>query len=607
MTPFNTRSTKLSFAMLLLVVLFCLSACSTAPKHVIGDNYEYTKEYMSRYITSYLSENDAPSISIALIDGDQPQNPIVWAQSFGYADVENKTPATPNTVYRAGSITKVFTALAIMQLVEQGKIDLDAPIQTYLPKITINNRFNKGTVTVRNMLTHHSGLPSDDMNRIFGDASITPSYLAHSTFDLTAEPNTMKAYSNIAFTLLGRVIENVSKTPYEEYVQTHILNPIGMKDSNISVGFNNRPNHAKGYFQGKHYDNIAIGVTPAGGLNTNAQDLAKFVLMTFNGGKANGQQIIKPSTLKAMQSKQFNSNSLFADNDNIGLAWIRSDKFNHSTHHQSGTVIGHNGGTAMFGSEMWTLPKHKLAVIVFTNDISKSSEDGNTVHIAKQALKLALASKTGIKFKPKEVELAQSIPAHPEDLKHMPGKWNAGEIMEIKRKGDKLIAKVDGVSLNLVHKGNREYFVEYRKLGLSLNIGEMGETAIKHHTVNGREVLSLTSLRSQDKMFVEKVTPHPITENWKQLLGEYTTESKGIYHIHSMNLEHKDGLLRLSGEMSELDGPKEAFTIYLNPINDHQAVIYGVGRSTGDLITFKKQSDGRISFIYSGYEAVKTQ
>lgn len=123
-----------ALAMSLMMVTPLFTGCASTPskpKYVQGDNYAYTKQYMTQFIKEQMEEYDMTGVSIALVDGSKA-NPIIWAQGFGWADKEQKLPATANTLYRAGSTTKLFTATAIMQLAEQGKLNIDKPIQTYL-------------------------------------------------------------------------------------------------------------------------------------------------------------------------------------------------------------------------------------------------------------------------------------------------------------------------------------------------------------------------------------------------------------------------------------------------------------------------------------------
>ena len=141
------------------LVLLALGACSTPPQKPVTtarSDYSYTKQYITWLIEHEMDDADVTGLSIALVDDQQ----VVWEQGFGYADKKANIKATADTVYNLGSIAKVFTATAAMQLAEQDKLDIDQPLQNYLPEFAIISRFGDTRgITPRNILTHHSGLP----------------------------------------------------------------------------------------------------------------------------------------------------------------------------------------------------------------------------------------------------------------------------------------------------------------------------------------------------------------------------------------------------------------------------------------------------------------
>lgn len=144
-----------------VVAFFMCSGCSTMPKKpdsLARKDYSYTKDYISWLIKKEMKKNDVTGLSLALVDDQR----IVWAEGFGFADVGHHIPATPDTVYRIGSISKLFTATAAMQLAEQGRLDINQPLQSYLPEFSVKSRFASAiSITPRTLMTHHSGLPSD--------------------------------------------------------------------------------------------------------------------------------------------------------------------------------------------------------------------------------------------------------------------------------------------------------------------------------------------------------------------------------------------------------------------------------------------------------------
>jgi len=209
-------------------IVFLLGGCATAPKPPgegipLGD-YSYLREKISWMIEQQL-DNGVAGISIALIDGQT----TVWEQGFGYANLEEKIPATAETVFEVGSISKVFTATAVMQLVEKDRVDLNQPFSNYLPSFKLKpplsnaENWNVEQITPHTILTHHSGIPGD-----FMDFTISKEIKPHQKLVLrlrnehsTNHPNTVFAYSNNAFSLLGQMIEEISSTPYVEYM--HVL------------------------------------------------------------------------------------------------------------------------------------------------------------------------------------------------------------------------------------------------------------------------------------------------------------------------------------------------------------------------------------------------
>ena len=143
------------FLCLLVCIFFAFSGCSSEPSRpaVLTDDYAYTREYLTWKINKEMKKHNIKGLSIAIVD-DQDE---VWSRGFGLADVSGKIPATDETIYQVGSITKVFTVTGIMHLAEQGRLDIDEHLQTYLPEFQVKTRFQGGApITLRNLMTHHS-------------------------------------------------------------------------------------------------------------------------------------------------------------------------------------------------------------------------------------------------------------------------------------------------------------------------------------------------------------------------------------------------------------------------------------------------------------------
>ena len=202
---------------LLITILIYLQGCEKRPQNIdVTEGYESIVEKIEDAIQYEIESKDLNAISMVLVDDQK----IIWAEGFGYADPNNLIPADAFTIYRVGSISKLFTDMAIMQKVAKGDINLDEPIQTYLPDFTPNNPFDK-PITLRQLMSHRSGLLREPrLGNYFTDdevslkttvESIIPSTLVH-------EPESKIKYSNAAIAVVGYTLESLYQTPYVEYM-----------------------------------------------------------------------------------------------------------------------------------------------------------------------------------------------------------------------------------------------------------------------------------------------------------------------------------------------------------------------------------------------------
>jgi CubicO group peptidase (beta-lactamase class C family) len=228
----------------------CVSPPPPRPERIETGDYVYVKEYTSWLIGEEMKRHDVVGLIIALVDDQR----VVWAQGFGYADQGKGLAAGPETLFRVGSISKLFTATAAMQLAEQGRLDIDQPLVQYLPEFSVQNRLAPDRpVTSRLLMTHHSGLPGDFLKGMFTADPRPFTQVIHEVSDLFAPypPNLMFSYSNIGLSLLGHVIQKVSGRPFADHLETSLLRPLGMNHSQ----FHYRPSDSllmsKGYRQGR--------------------------------------------------------------------------------------------------------------------------------------------------------------------------------------------------------------------------------------------------------------------------------------------------------------------------------------------------------------------
>jgi CubicO group peptidase (beta-lactamase class C family) len=317
------------------------------PMKIPIDDYTYAIEYTKYESNKLQRKHNLPSFGVSLLDGDE----IVHQNVVGMSNLEENIESNLQTVFKAGSIAKLFTAIEIMRLYEEGLVDLDAPIETYLPDFSINTRFNDSApITIRNILAHRSGLPRngniplwawDNNTYILRDlvASLEESYVAYPA-------NYRFKYSNIGYNVLGRIIEVIRGEWFAFYMRDSLLSPIGMNSSSfLSQDIIDRSRIAVGYYKDNKdnipYNQYDIITLASGNLYTTLEDMNAFARFIFNKGNVNGQQIINATTLSLMFQSQY---SKFSDPQQIGSGFFL-DNFQLPENEQIVFHAGTNQGT----------------------------------------------------------------------------------------------------------------------------------------------------------------------------------------------------------------------------------------------------------------------
>ncbi len=246
----------------------------------------------------------APGAAVVVVKNGR----VLAEKGYGYADVDSKRRVDPKKdVFRMASVSKTFTAAAIMQLVEQGKLSLDADIRTYLGGITFENPFAE-PVTVADLLTHRSGFKiqdarQEDLNPAKGQSVSMEDYIAKYMPDVVREPGTAYMYDNFAYLLLGYIVQQASGTPYETYMERSVFAPLNMGSTDFTLTADLRKRSATGYAAEetiKPYP-VSESFMPQGGMLSTADDIAKFMTAFLNEGKtASGAQLLKADSVAAM-------------------------------------------------------------------------------------------------------------------------------------------------------------------------------------------------------------------------------------------------------------------------------------------------------------------
>lgn len=318
---------------------------------------------IDRYAERQMNAGQVPGFTLAVVRGQQ----IVHSRAFGVAD-PNGRRVTPQTAFILGSLTKSFTALAIMQLVEQGGVALDAPVQRYLPWFTVRDHRASARITVRELLNHTSGIPkSAGLQIVRGEKATTPAQQAALMSDvrLAHTPGQAFEYSNANYWLLGLVIEAVSGTPYGAYVQRQIFAPLGMAQSFTSEIEAQRHDYARGYriWFGRpraedlpyYWRELAVGY-----LISSSNDMARYLIAQLNGGSIDGQSVLSADDLRQMQTPP--------PGMPYAMGWLTDDV--HGV-----PVLWHTGAVANYHGDMLLIPSLGWGVVWLANTNNFALED----------------------------------------------------------------------------------------------------------------------------------------------------------------------------------------------------------------------------------------
>lgn len=307
-------------------------------------------------------EDIAGAVVLVVKDGK-----ILFAKGYGYSDVKKKAPVSPeNTLFRPGSVSKLFTWTAVMQQVEQGRLDLDRDVNDYLD-FKIPPRQSK-PITLRNLMTHTPGFEEAIQELFVRDAKdLVPlgDYVKSHLPNRVYAPGTLSAYSNYGTTLAGYIVQRVSGQPYDDYIEQHILNPLGMNHSTFRQPLPEalNPLMSNGYQRGsqppKPFE--VVQAMPAGSASVTATDMAHFMIAHLQDGQYEGVQILRPETARLMHSTQFHN---IPQLNGMALGFYEETRNGHR-------IIGHGGDTECFHTDLHLIPDASLGFFISYNSAGK--------------------------------------------------------------------------------------------------------------------------------------------------------------------------------------------------------------------------------------------
>ena len=326
-----------------------------------------------------------PGLSIAIVyDQD-----VLWSKGFGFADLDKKIPADSATVYRVGSITKVFTALMLMQLRDAGKVSLDDPIEKYLPEFKIKSRFpDARPATFRQVAAHYSGLPREPpMTHEYQITQEFPSVEEQlkslKDVEMLVPAMSQFAYSNLGYNIMGLALARIAKQPYTQYVDQRILKPLGMNQSGFALTESMRSRFAVGYNVARPDGTFEKSTLPehgmaSGMLYSSVDDMTRFMSLFFREGPAGSKQVLGSYSLREMTIPVAVSTDLTknAEGKPVSL-WQAGSGIGWSLGLWYGEQIDYkDGGTPGFSSIVIINYPRKLGVVVLMNTNGRPEDIG---------------------------------------------------------------------------------------------------------------------------------------------------------------------------------------------------------------------------------------
>ncbi len=579
----------------------CVSVPPIKPPRLVKGDYQYLAQYMDWMIPQEMDEYDIEGLSIVIADKES----IIYTKGFGRKDYQGN-PVTPDIRFSQGSITKLFTAIAVMQLVEQGEFNLDTPVKKLLPDLDLKSvETGWNQVTVRTLLNHHSGFPSDIFNGFSigypTNERLEPQPLSEITVQLsksylTSKPGMLHSYSNIGYAILGRIIEVTSKQSYSEYIKTHIFQPAGMEESTVEA-YVKPGTMSYGFVDGDVVSMPVIRDYPAGSLVASANDMGKFMNAILSGGKGIHGQIISKKTLDTMLAPS-NTDSTLDGLFRIGLGFFYSKLSGDME-----SMVGHGGDLPPFHALLFFDVKTGIGVSVQVNSIQGSSFQ--LKDIVSNAMAMAIEAKTGIK---PSLEKEERNPARTLNLSEWDGEYagNMG-ISSFRMDDGKPEMKLMGIPAALHLESDGTYSISINVFGLF----EIKPDSLKDLRINfvkyNNDPYILVSAYEFPLMVMEPFNKYSIPEVWKQRCGDYEMVHSDPFPVlesrFSLICDDDEGALFFELTLGNVLGGSSLAI----PLKIHDDIILqtaGRGRNGSESIYVIKE-DGEEYLSFSGYKLKK--
>ncbi|MCO7572806.1 beta-lactamase family protein [Pseudomonas chlororaphis] len=563
-----------------------------APPTIGRGDYASIIGYLKQYIPREMAEHRVPGLSIALVDGQE----LIWARGFGFADQARGLQVTENTAFRAGALSQLLTATAVMQLVEQGRLQLDAPLQDSLREFYVRSRFHQDqnaadqAVTLRRLLSHQAGLPTDYLRDRYTSQPLGELPGKVSGVWLNHCPGTQTAYSNLGYALLGAAIERSSGLDFERQLQKSLLHPLGMSQSSFLGTRLAQPYRARGYADGVGSADEPLRDLSATGLWSSPRDLSRFVRMLFAQGYYKDRQVLSPASIKEMGRAQNTGNPLDFDCQ-VGLGWYLSPCGEEWVSPGIRTWQ-HSAVGSDFQARVSVLPEQQLAVIVMSNS---GSGEAVAKPLVPKVLRMLLqahgapARQKRDSAQPQERVGGRRRVPQAADRQHLAGFYaTTWGVLRIRDQDQRLFGELAGKRFELLRDEQGWLRAQKKFLGLwRQDLGDLGQVQLDLMNVQGRRVFTARR-HGQLLAMGERVDPVPLPDNWLATVGTYQAlnEDSANAAVSDISITLEDGFLMIRS----LQQGRAPTDYILAPVDNAHAVIAGQGPGLGD--TVRRQING---------------
>ncbi len=556
---------KQRIALFLLIGL--ASSLSAQARHGPRPDYATVAAVLEQFIAAEMETKNIPALSIALVDDQE----IVWATGFGLARAADSVAASAETVYRVGSVSKILTDIAVMRLVEEGKLALDTPVTRYLPDFTPPNPFGV-PLTLRMLMTHYGGLVREPAVGSYFDMSaptLAATVASLNQAPLVFAPGARYKYSNAGLAVVGAVIERVTGEPFADYLQRAVLAPLGAEHSAFTRTADVAARLADAHMwtldgRRRKAPAIEFGMAPAISLYSTVTDLARVWIALFGasrrdsagapGGGAGGSSgsanaFLASESVEQMWTPQWSPQLARVS---MGLGFFVSQ-------FDGRRRVGHDGAVYGFGTQLSALPDERFGVVV-TTTLDGSSAVGERV--AAFALRAMLAQRDS--FPVAAIEQSQPVPSGV--AARLAGRYTRrARDLELRRRGDQLfyVPAPGRAPLALRTRGDTLVVDDARESGIALVPLDSG------------------LIVSGDTLYrVPETRPDTAPTRLLPWLGEYGWD-------HNTMFVYED-----HGRLFALI---QWFYAYpLTTVNDSVFAFPQVGLYPGERIVFKRQRDGKV-------------